>query len=82
VLGEAGDFLIPMKSGLIKEDHLKGELADIILGKVKGRQNSTDITIFKSLGIGMEDLASAYLLYNKAKSQNLGDWVDFTGSNH
>ncbi len=52
---------------------------DVILGKIKGRQSSEEITIFKSLGIGMEDLASAYIIYNKAKSEGVGSWVDFTG---
>jgi ornithine cyclodeaminase/alanine dehydrogenase-like protein (mu-crystallin family) len=46
------------------------------MGKIKGRNSDKDITIFKSLGIGMEDLASAYLIYNKAKEQNIGTTVE------
>jgi alanine dehydrogenase len=76
---EADDFRIPLKEGKIKEDHLKGEIGEVLIGKVPGRTNDREITIFKSLGIAVEDLASAHYVYTRAQERGLGTWVDFSG---
>jgi len=60
---EAGDFLIPNKEGIINEDHVKGELGEVLTGTRTGRDNSEDITLFKSLGIAAEDLYAAWHIY-------------------
>jgi ornithine cyclodeaminase len=60
---EAGDFLIPQKEGIITEDHVKGELGEILTGTKPGRENPDDITLFKSLGIAAEDLYAAWHIY-------------------
>ena len=65
-LNEAGDFLFPKKEGAIGDDHIQGEIGEILLGKVKGRESADEITLFKSLGLAVEDLASAYHVYKKA----------------
>jgi ornithine cyclodeaminase len=57
---EAGDFLIPKQEGLITEDHVKGELGEILTGARPGRRNADEITLFKSLGIAAEDLYAAW----------------------
>ncbi len=64
---EAGDYLIPLTEGVITKEHIQGELGDIILGKIKKRQNKDDITVFKALGLAVEDLAAADFVINKAK---------------
>jgi alanine dehydrogenase len=72
VLKEAGDFLIPMKEGAFGEDHLLGDLGDLLLGRVKGRVSPADITVFESLGIAVEDLAAAQHVYAAALAAGRG----------
>ncbi len=79
-LNEAGDFLIPKKEGLIDESHIQGEIGEILIGRKKGRTARDEITIFKSLGISVEDLASANFLYEQASSKNVGTEVELGGS--
>jgi alanine dehydrogenase len=79
-LNEAGDFLIPKKEGLIDENHIQGEIGEILIGRKKGRTSRDEITIFKSLGIAVEDLASANFLYEQASSKNVGTEVELGGS--
>ncbi len=58
-LSEAGDLLIPMKSGVIKQSHIAADLHEIASGKKPGRTNRDDITLFKSVGCAIEDLVTA-----------------------
>jgi alanine dehydrogenase len=67
-LNEAGDFLIPRSEGAIGDDHIVGELGDLFLGRVPGRRSADEITLFKSLGIAVEDLAAAHLIWSKARA--------------
>jgi ornithine cyclodeaminase len=77
-LHEAGDFLIPRKEGAIGDGHILGELGDVFLGKAPGRRGSDEITLFKSLGIAVEDLAAAHLVWKKAQAAG-EPAVDFGG---
>ncbi len=61
---EAGDYLFPLKEGLITEDHILGELCDVISGKVAAREYDSDVTIFESQGLAREDVACASWLLN------------------
>jgi alanine dehydrogenase len=71
IFNEAGDFLIPKKEGVITDDHVKAEIGEVLLGTKKGRENDKEITVFKSLGIALEDIFSAYHIYEKVKSHKL-----------
>jgi ornithine cyclodeaminase len=71
-LHEAGDFLIPRAEGALTDAHILGELGEVLLGKVAGRTQPSDLTIFKSLGIAVEDLAAAHHVLRKAEAANLG----------
>ena len=71
-LAEAGDVIIPMKEGAFDESHLAGELGDVILGRVAGRTSADEVTIFKSLGMAVEDVAAAHLAFVKAAERGLG----------
>ena len=75
-LNEAGDFLIPRQEGALDDDHIVGELGDLLLGKVKGRTTEDEITLFKGLGIGIEDLAVAYYLYEQVVQSNEGTCIN------
>lgn len=62
VLAEAGDLLIPLQEGSIQRDHVVGDLHELLSGKKQGRVNDQTITLFKSVGYALEDLATAELL--------------------
>ena len=79
-LKEAGDFLFPKKEGAINDDHILGEIGDILLDKVKGRESGKDITLFKSLGLAVEDVAAAYFIYQKLSNQGAGRWIEFNAT--
>jgi ornithine cyclodeaminase len=81
-LNEAGDFLIPKKEGAIGDDHILGELGEILLGRVRGRSSAREITLFKSLGLGVEDVAAAHHIYQKALQKGMGALVELGGSRH
>src|SRR5258706_1157123 len=81
-VNEAGDYLVPRQEGAITEDHIQGEIGDVLLGKVKGRQSQDEITLFKSLGLAVEDVAAAYHVYNQAVAKNQGTWVELGGGRH
>jgi ornithine cyclodeaminase/alanine dehydrogenase-like protein (mu-crystallin family) len=74
-LNEAGDFLIPQREGLIGEDHIRAELGELLLGTAEGRRSDDEITLFKSLGIGVEDLAAGELVLQRAEAENAGTIV-------
>ena len=76
VLAEAGDILIPLKIGSVTEAHFDGELGQVILGNVKGRESEEEITLFKSVGTAALDLATACKIYQKALDFNIGNSVD------
>jgi ornithine cyclodeaminase len=81
-INEAGDFLFPKKEGAINDDHIQGEIGELLLGKVKGRGSAQEITLFKSLGLAVEDVASAHHVYHKALEQGKGIAVELGGSRH
>jgi ornithine cyclodeaminase len=80
MLGEAGEFLIPRGEGLFGDEHIVGEIGELLTGKVEGRRSSEEITLFKSLGIAIEDLASAHRIYEICKERDLGAWVEIGGA--
>ena len=78
-LAEAGDFLIPRSEGAIGDDHIVGELGEILAGRVSARCSPDEITLFKSLGIAIEDLAAAHHIHARARALGKGIAVDFGG---
>jgi len=71
-LAEAGDLVIPINEGAIDASHIVGELGDVFGGRIPGRQSSDDITVFKSLGMAVEDVAAAHLAFERASERGLG----------
>jgi ornithine cyclodeaminase len=65
LFNESGDFLIPKKEGAITDNHVRGEIGEVLSGTKRGRENTEEITIFKSLGIAVEDIFSAWHVYQK-----------------
>ncbi|MFB3906087.1 MAG: ornithine cyclodeaminase family protein [Acidobacteriota bacterium] len=81
-VNEAGDFLLAKKEGVVDESHIVGEIGDILTGKLKGRNSPDEITLYKSLGLAIEDLASAQHVFRKAQEQGIGTVIEFGGSRH
>jgi ornithine cyclodeaminase len=76
-INEAGDYLFALREGAISDGHIRAEIGDVLIGKAKGRSSDDEITLFKSLGLAVEDLASAQFLFEKASREKAGSWVDF-----
>ncbi len=79
-LAEAGDFLLARAEGAVDDDHIVGEIGQILLGEIEGRRSADEITLFKSLGLAVEDLAAAHLVYEKAMADGGGTVLDFGGN--
>ena len=60
---EAGDIVQPLQSGVLQPDTIRAELAELVRGQKPGRQSAAEITLFKSVGAALEDLAGAILAY-------------------
>jgi ornithine cyclodeaminase len=76
-LNEAGDYLIAAREGAIDASHIRAEIGEVLAGSQPGRTSAAEITLFKSLGLAVEDLAAAEYAYWRAKAQGLGAWVEF-----
>jgi ornithine cyclodeaminase/alanine dehydrogenase-like protein (mu-crystallin family) len=79
VLAEAGDLLIPIQEGAIAREHIVAELAELVSGARPGRLSADDITVFKSVGFALEDLATARLAYERARERGVGTEVSLGG---
>ncbi len=73
---EAGDVVIPLAEGAITYDHVVGEIGAVLLGQVAGRTSPADITVFKSVGMAVQDAVVAPLVYRRALEQGLGQRVE------
>ena len=67
---EAGDLELAFEEGLASRDQVIGEIGSVLLGDVPGRQDSSEITLYKSLGIVAQDLATAYRVYERARRRS------------
>lgn len=70
-VNESGDYLAA------KNASIRAEIGDILAGKADGRKSERELTLFKSLGLAVEDLAAAAFLFEKARRTGRGSWVDF-----
>lgn len=75
-LAEAGDLLIPMEEGILKESDIYGELGEITCGKKPGRARADEITFFKSVGNAVQDAAIAQAILQRAEELNLGTIIE------
>lgn len=71
-LAEAGDLIQPIQQGIITKDHIHGELGELVTGKISPRENNDEITVFKSVGLAVQDLITADLVLKTARENNLG----------
>jgi ornithine cyclodeaminase len=76
-LNEAGDYIIAAAEGAIGPEHIKAELGEVLAGAHPGREHEDELTVFKSLGIAVEDLAAAELVVRRAREEGAGTEVAF-----
>jgi alanine dehydrogenase len=74
---DAGSFIHAVEEGVVDENHIHAELGDVVAGTADGRTSDDEITVFDSGGTGIETVAAAHLLYEKAVEQDLGTTLDF-----
>lgn len=74
---EAGDFIIPAEAGEWSWDRVAGDLGEVILGKVAGRTSPEEITLFKSVGLAVQDMSAARFVYNEAVKKGIGTEFQF-----
>ena len=77
LLNEAGDYVLAAEEGAITPESVVAEIGELVIGSKQGRRSADEITLFKSLGLAIEDVVSAEYLFRKAKAENAGTWVDF-----
>jgi ornithine cyclodeaminase/alanine dehydrogenase-like protein (mu-crystallin family) len=71
-VNEAGDFLFPQREGAIGPDHIRAEIGELLIGAAEGRRSDDELTVFKSLGLAVEDLAAAEHVLRRAEAENVG----------
>lgn len=81
-LAEPGDILVPLQEGAIGTDHIVAEIGELLLegGERLRRRSDEEITVFKSLGLAVEDLAAAHHVYRKAQETGAGTWLQLGGT--
>ena len=73
---EAGDIMIPLKEGAIDQSHFHAELGEVIVGKKPGRADDSEITLFKSNGLAIQDVATAKLVHTRAVEAGIGTEIE------
>ena len=76
IMAECGDILLAIKEKAIDENHIYGEIGEILAGVKAGRSNAGEITLYKSVGIAIQDVATANLVYRKALERGVGTSVE------
>lgn len=71
-LVESGDVVMNINDGLFDKTHVRGEIGELVLGRVPGRAADGDVTIFKSLGMAVEDVVAADLVFRRASETGAG----------
>jgi ornithine cyclodeaminase/alanine dehydrogenase-like protein (mu-crystallin family) len=74
-VNEAGDFLFPQREGAIGPEHIRAEIGELLLG-AEGRRSPSELTVFKSLGLAVEDLAAAEHVVRRAEAEGVGTEVE------
>ena len=76
IMGECGDILLAIKENTITETNLHAEIGEVLAGTKPGRSTSNEITLYKSVGIAIQDVAAAQLVYHKALERKVGTHVE------
>jgi alanine dehydrogenase len=72
----SGEVNVPLSKGIIKESDVYADMGEIVTGRKKGRASDKEITIFDSTGLAVQDIATAWMIYQKAKNKGVGREVE------
>jgi ornithine cyclodeaminase/alanine dehydrogenase-like protein (mu-crystallin family) len=75
-LKEAGDFLIPIREGALTPEAIEAELGQVVAGLRPARRDRSEVTLYKSCGIALQDVATARLVYSRALERGIGRTVE------
>ena len=75
-LAEAGDLLVPIQQGRLTERSIAGELGEVIAGSIPGRTNAQEITLFKSVGLAVQDAVAAGAALRRAEAEGMGRIIE------
>jgi len=81
-LKESGDFLMARSEGAVVDDDIVAEIGEVLIGTLAGRESEREITLFESLGLAVEDIAAADLVYRNALARGAGTRITFGGARH
>jgi ornithine cyclodeaminase/alanine dehydrogenase-like protein (mu-crystallin family) len=76
-VNEGGEYLRALQAGAITPEHILGEIGEVAKGTKIGRRSAADVTLYKSLGVAPQDLASAHYVLEKARAAGVGQVIDF-----
>jgi len=76
-LKESGDYLLAIQEGAIGPGHIRAEIGEVLIGKAEGRASAREITMFKGLGLAIEDVEAARYAYDNGRLNHIGTWADF-----
>jgi ornithine cyclodeaminase/alanine dehydrogenase len=76
IMAECGDILLAVKEKSINENHIHGEIGEVLAGAKPGRSGASEVTLYKSVGIAIQDVATASLVYRKALERGVGTAVE------
>jgi ornithine cyclodeaminase len=75
-MAECGDILLALKEQSISAADIHGEIGEVLAGAKAGRSSPSEVTLYKSVGIAIQDVAAAQLVYRKALERNVGTDVE------
>lgn len=78
-VNEAGDYLFPLAEGAVTEEHIVGEIGSVLSGRLPGRESDDEVTLYKSLGLAIQDIATAAALVERARVAGAGIDVEIGG---
>jgi len=75
-LAEAGDLILPIQEGAISEEHIHASLGEVVAGQKPGRESPEEITLFKAVGLAVQDAVSATRVYELARAAGVGTPIE------
>jgi len=77
IMDQAGELLDAIEAGAVSEEHIAGEIGEVLAGRCAGRLNDDEITVYKSVGVAAQDLGAGLACYQRARDQDIGIEVDW-----
>lgn len=73
----SGEVNVPLSRGAIKRRHIYADIGEVVTGKKAGRLSNDEITVFDSTGLAVQDVVTAWRVFERAKKADVGTWITF-----